>query len=73
MDANKVIYSVIAVVLLFLVAAAVIPTLGTASETLGNTSDLPLASIFAENGVIILIFMAALVIAAVSFFKLKKH
>lgn len=74
MNANSVIAGFIGIVILFSVVAALLPTLGTASEGLGNTSGLPLASFFAENGLVILIVMAALVIGVVGMFGLgKKH
>jgi hypothetical protein len=75
MDTTKVIYSVIGIVVLMLVIAAIIPTLNTGVSTVGNISGLPLASLFAKNGVIILIFMAAVLLAVVAALKFggKKH
>jgi hypothetical protein len=75
MDTTKVIYSVIGIVVLMLVIAAIIPTLNTGVDTVGNISGLPLASLFAKNGVIILIFMAAVLLAVIAALKFggKKH
>ena len=72
MNATSVIGGFIGIVILFSVVAALLPTLGTATEGLGNTSGLPLAGFFAENGIIILIVMAALVVGVVAMFGLGK-
>jgi hypothetical protein len=66
MDADKLIYGVIGVVVLCLVVAAIVPTLNTGVGTLGNVSGLPLAGLFVKNGVIILIFMAAVLLGIIA-------
>jgi len=58
-----VIAAVIGVIVLVYVVVALLPDLGTATETLGNDSSMPLHSLFAENGVFILIFVAAILLA----------
>ena len=68
------IYGIIGVVVLCLIVAALMPTLNTGVSTIGNISGLPLASLFAKNGILILIFVAAIIltiIAALGFG--KKH
>ena len=74
-NTNALLYSVIGIVVLCLVVAALIPTLNTGVSTIGNISGLPLASLFAKNGVVILIFMAAILLGIIAAVKLggKKH
>jgi hypothetical protein len=72
MNAQTLIYSVIGIVVLCLVVAALIPTLNTGVETVGNVSGLPLGSLFAQNGVIILIFMAAIILGILAMVGFKK-
>jgi hypothetical protein len=68
------IYGIIGVVVLCLVVAALVPTLNTGVSTIGNISGLPLASLFAKNGILILIFVAAIILAIIAALGFgKKH
>jgi hypothetical protein len=68
------IYGIIGVVVLCLVVAALVPTLNTGVSTIGNISGLPLASLFAKNGILILIFIAAIILAIIAALGFgKKH
>jgi hypothetical protein len=60
------IYGIIGVVVLCLVVAALVPTLNTGVGTIGNISGLPLASLFAKNGILILIFIAAIILVIIT-------
>ena len=68
------IYGIIGVVVLCLIVAALMPTLNTGVSTIGNISGLPLASLFAKNGILILIFVAAIILAIIAALGFgKKH
>jgi hypothetical protein len=70
MDVNKWIYLAIGIVVLLSVVAGIVPTI---NDALGNLSatGAPLASIFARNGIVLLIIMAGILVAVV--FGVMKH
>jgi hypothetical protein len=67
---NKWIYMAIGLVVLLSVVAGIIPTI---NDALGNmsASGAPLASLFARNGLVLLIIMAGILIAVV--YGVMKH
>lgn len=63
---EKAVYGIVLIIVLFNVYATLIPTGQTAGNTL-NTSGAPLGSLFASNGVVWIIVMAALLIVIVRY------
>jgi hypothetical protein len=57
-----VIIAIIAVILIFVILASLAPTLLTSADTMNN-SGLPMASLFARDGILILVFVVAVFIA----------
>ena len=70
-DTHKWVYMAIGIVVLLSVVAGIIPSI---NDSLGNISatDAPLASLFARNGIVLLIIMAGILIAVV-FGVMKKN
>ena len=66
------IWGFILLAVFFKVVAVLIPEVSSASEELGNTSGLPMGSFFAENGLVILVIMAAIILAVIKFLGLGK-
>jgi uncharacterized membrane protein len=71
LDAKKVIFGVILLVILFEVLAIALPLVNTAGNTL-NATGVPFASFFVANGIIMLAIMGAVIIAVVAFVMKKK-
>ena len=61
----------ILVVVLFLVGAELIPEVQTAGDTM-NATGAPLAGLFASDGIMVLIIMAAIVLLVIGAFLKKK-
>lgn len=61
----KVVYAFLGLVLLLLFAAELLPEVGSALESVGNISDLPLAGLF-TGGVILMIIVAVIIIAVIN-------
>lgn len=68
---GKMIAVVIGLVVLFLVLADLVPELNTAGDTL-NATGVPLGSLFAANGVVVLILMAAVILGVLGIFNIFK-
>lgn len=61
-----VIFGLVMLLVLFNVAAEIVPDVADAGDTL-NATGLPLASVFASDGIVPLIIMASILIAVVAF------
>jgi len=61
------ILSIVLLVVLFQLYAALVPTAQTAGDTL-NASGVPLGTLFASTGIVFLIIMAALIVLVVKAF-----
>jgi hypothetical protein len=68
---NKWIYLAIGLVVLLSVVAGIVPTINLALGNLSAIAGLPLASLFAVNGIVMLIIMAGILIAVV--YGVMKH
>lgn len=64
--------TVIGLVVLFLVLADLVPELNAAGDTL-NQTGVPLGSLFAANGVVVLILMAAVILGVLKIFDIFKQ
>lgn len=72
LSVGTVITGVILLVVLFNVLATALPEVNTAGDTL-NQSGLPLVSFFANNGIIMLAIMGAVIVTIIGYLGLSKR
>ena len=63
-NAMKVVYGFLGIVLLLLFSAELLPEVMTATTSIGNITDLPLASLF-SGGVIVMVVVVVIIVAVI--------